>query len=216
MLLSDQLQLISVTEQGRAGNGPSRYPAADASGELIVFHSEADDLVPGDTNGVSDVFLRDLALGQTTRLTDAEQASANPALDFSGETLLYDQGTPTGQRQVFGQALDDTSTSERLSLQTDTQGHPVDAHHPAISADGRFVAYLEQTASAEDGACRVHFYDRTTDVYHRQRCPEELATASELARPMFSPSGDAVLWMLPGQAQPVSTPNVIFSQEEGG
>lgn len=64
-LLSQQIRLITVCENGQAGNGASGYPTADASGELIVFHSEADDLVKGDSNGVSDIFLHDFALGIT-------------------------------------------------------------------------------------------------------------------------------------------------------
>ncbi|MCF7978991.1 MAG: right-handed parallel beta-helix repeat-containing protein, partial [Chromatiaceae bacterium] len=73
-LLSHQRTLISATEHGQAGNGLSRYPGADASGELIVFHSEASDLVLGDYNQVSDIFVRDLALDLTSRLSQGEQA----------------------------------------------------------------------------------------------------------------------------------------------
>ena len=43
-MASDTLDLVSRTAEGRAGRGASRHPAADASGEWILFQSEADDL----------------------------------------------------------------------------------------------------------------------------------------------------------------------------
>jgi hypothetical protein len=52
--------------------------------------------VPDDDNQVSDIFLRDLALAHTSRMTRGEQASANPAIDAWGATLLYDQGNSEG------------------------------------------------------------------------------------------------------------------------
>ncbi|NEX16856.1 MAG: hypothetical protein C1943_09565 [Halochromatium sp.] len=214
--LTQQLALISAGDNGHAGNGPSRYPAADASGELIVFHSEANNLLPSDTNGVSDLFLRDLALGQTSRLTDAEQASANPALDESAATLVYDQRTLAGPRQVFAQALAEGAAVELLSFATTADGARLDNHHPALSADGRFLVYLEETVTAGEGVtqhggqrCQLHLYERSTQRYHLQPCPAALAEASDQARLSFSPNGEAILCSLPGQAQPLSLPNPL-------
>ncbi|WP_322829787.1 TolB family protein, partial [Lamprobacter modestohalophilus] len=144
-LLSEQLSLISSTEQGQAGNGPSRYPAADASGELIVFHSEADDLVAGDTNQVSDIFLHDWALGSTERLTDAEGASAHPGIDARGSDVVYDQQGADGQRIIRSSHVMGVGEGAILSLAAGDSDSPLDNHHPAISADGRFIAYLEQS-----------------------------------------------------------------------
>ncbi|MCF8017330.1 MAG: right-handed parallel beta-helix repeat-containing protein [Chromatiaceae bacterium] len=208
-LLSDQLQLISANAQGQAGNGPSHYPAADATGELIVFHSEAGDLVPSDHNGVSDLFLHDLAHGQTTRLTDAEEASAHPTIDAQGTILVYDQRTQEGPRQVLGQALADGAVTEVLSLPATGDGAKIDNHHPAISADGRFVVYLEQDVSGAAVACHVHLYDRASQVYHRQPCPTALAESSEFARPRFSDESDQILWFLPAPAQPIMLRNPL-------
>ncbi|MEA1053638.1 hypothetical protein U5801_28095 [Lamprobacter modestohalophilus] len=208
-LLSEQLSLISATPAGAAGNGASRYPASDSQGQLIVFHSDASDLVLDDSNQVSDIFLHDLALKQTTRLSQGEQASANPALDASGQTLLYDQAVSDHARQVLGQSLASASAPEVLSLPSNDTGLPLDSHHPAISADGRYVAYLEAVETEPASSCQVHLFDRDTAVYHRQPCPDALAGAPEQARPMFSPNGDELLWTVPGQAEPLRLPNVL-------
>jgi Tol biopolymer transport system component len=49
----------SVSSTGAQGNGPSRFPAVNADGRYVVFGSLAANLVPGDTNGGADVFIRD-------------------------------------------------------------------------------------------------------------------------------------------------------------
>ncbi|MCF8002622.1 MAG: DUF1566 domain-containing protein [Chromatiaceae bacterium] len=210
-LLSEQLSLISCTPAGQAGNGASRYPGADASGELIVFHSDADDLVPDDNNQVSDLFLHDLALAQTSRLTLSEYPSANPALDASGLSVLYDQGSELGNRQVFCKALAGGEAAQVLSLAQSPQGEPLDNHHPAISADGRFIAYLEQTRSeiGETPECQVHLYDRDTEVYHRQACPDALASEEASLRGVFSEDAQSLDWYLPGVAEPIRLSNPL-------
>lgn len=197
-LVSDELSLVSGTEQGVAGDGASRYPAVDASGEIIAFESEATNLVAGDCNDTADIFVHDLALRQTVRLTGGQFEAAHPTMTADGTTILYDRATQSGRRRVLisgnGEAL------EQISLD-DAHGRPVDSHHPAISADGRFLAYLENVGNR--GECWVHFYDRTTGVYHRQKCPGFLASNRELARPRFTGEGVRVLWDVPssrGQA----------------
>lgn len=214
-LFSEQLSLISRTQNGFAGNGASRYPAADASGELIVFESQADNLVAGDTNGVSDIFLHDLALGHTERLTDATHASAHPGIDAGGTDVVYDQQAASGRRTIQSANLVDLTKRDRLSLDEESNSDSLDNsvsldnHHPAISGDGRFIAYLEEQAGREEAVCQVHLYDRRTEVYHRQPCPQALAAANESSRPMFNLAADTLLWHLPGQAQPVRLVNPL-------
>ena len=52
--------LISVNQAGIGGDGDSVPAAISANGRFVLFESGADDLVAGDTNGVTDVFLRDV------------------------------------------------------------------------------------------------------------------------------------------------------------
>jgi hypothetical protein len=214
-LISNQLTLISAAAHGQAGNGPSGYAAADASGELIIFQSDADDLVAHDNNGVTDLFLHDLGVGQNIRLTAATQASAHAALDASGLTLVYDQRIADGSRQVLGQAILGNEAPELLSLLQTKLGTRLDNHHPAISSDGRFIAYLEEAVwglaadADETRRCQVHLYDRATQVYHRQPCPAPLADAHEIARPVFTADGTQLLWYLPAQADPIALANPL-------
>ena len=210
-LFSETITLLSRTPRGTAGNGPSRYPAADASGELVVFQSDADDLVAGDTNGVTDIFLHDVPFGETIRVTAAAvAASEHPALDAAGEDLLYDQRDADGQRQVLLDGLWDGGVAESVSLIEDGAGLLLDNHHPAISADGRYVAYLEARADGLEPTCQVHVYDRDTALYRRTPCPEELAAEPEGGRAHFSADDSELWWNLSGMEAPVIVPNPLI------
>jgi hypothetical protein len=60
---------VSVSSQEVEGNGGSWACTVSEDGNLFTFVSEASNLVPGDTNGEWDVFLRNRSAGTTTRLS---------------------------------------------------------------------------------------------------------------------------------------------------
>ncbi|MFN0008730.1 MAG: TolB family protein [Planctomycetota bacterium] len=74
-------ELASVDSSEVQGNGPSGYPMGptmSADGRYVAFESDASNLVAGDTNGGSDIFLRDRQLGTTVRVsTDSSAAQGN-------------------------------------------------------------------------------------------------------------------------------------------
>lgn len=58
----------SVSSRGQGGNGASRYPAVSADGRFVAFDSDADNLVPGDDNRLSDIFVYDRKKAATVRV----------------------------------------------------------------------------------------------------------------------------------------------------
>jgi len=88
---------VDVTPTGGLGNGMSVAAGISADGRYVLFHSLADNLVAGDTNGVPwllfglDAFMRDVAMGTTTRVslstTDLEADKDNWALALSADGL---------------------------------------------------------------------------------------------------------------------------------
>ncbi len=68
--------LVSVTSAGSSGAGASYYPFISSDGRFVMFQSHAADILPNDTNGRWDVFVRDLQTG-TTKLVSVAPASAN-------------------------------------------------------------------------------------------------------------------------------------------
>ena len=86
---------VSVDGAGAQLNGGSFLPVFSPDGSKIAFYSDATNLVAGDTNGLSDIFIKDLATGAVTRVSvDANGAQAN-AVTFH---LVF---SPDGSRIVF-------------------------------------------------------------------------------------------------------------------
>ncbi len=87
--------LVSVSATGDRANGDSKRPSISADGRFIAFSSEASNLVPGDTNNRSDIFVRDLQANIVTRVSgDAAGDIANgisllPALSNNGKRVAF-------------------------------------------------------------------------------------------------------------------------------
>ncbi|MEZ4593826.1 MAG: hypothetical protein R3D55_22170 [Chloroflexota bacterium] len=64
-----ELQLISQTANGEWANSGSTHPRLSADGRFITFASEASNLVPNDTNAVSDIFRYDTVTGEMIRVS---------------------------------------------------------------------------------------------------------------------------------------------------
>ena len=69
---------ISVASSGAQADSHSLLPAIDGAGRIVVFYSDATNLVSGDTNNARDVFARDRQAGTTVRVSvDSGGAQAN-------------------------------------------------------------------------------------------------------------------------------------------
>jgi Tol biopolymer transport system component len=98
-LLTDTTELINVSsggEQGTLGSNSFASPAISADGSVVAFYSDAGNLVPNDTNGVADVFLRDRLARTTTRVnvgTDGTQthddSDAGLAMSSDGRLIVF-------------------------------------------------------------------------------------------------------------------------------
>ncbi|WP_404286112.1 hypothetical protein ACD578_14750 [Microvirga sp. RSM25] len=94
-LTTGAVTLVTNTADGTQGNGRSYDARFSADGHFVVFTSEASNLVADDTNGVSDVFLKDLTTGAITRLSTAANGAQT---DFDSYTPLF---SPDGRSVVF-------------------------------------------------------------------------------------------------------------------
>src|SRR3989442_1497918 len=105
---------VSVTSGGTEGNGASLGSALSADGRFVAFQSDATNLAPGDTNGATDVFVRDRQTGMTERVsvasdgTQANNASSYPALSADGRFVAFQSdatnlvaGDTNGATDVF-------------------------------------------------------------------------------------------------------------------
>ncbi|OGN95379.1 MAG: hypothetical protein A2Z71_01585, partial [Chloroflexi bacterium RBG_13_50_21] len=67
--------MVSITSDGMPGNSYSEYPCISADGHHVAFYSESSNLVYGDTNGASDIFVHDLMTHETSRISLASNGS---------------------------------------------------------------------------------------------------------------------------------------------
>jgi Tol biopolymer transport system component len=93
----DVTERVSVKSDETFGNfQPNIWSGISGDGRYVVFASEASDLVPGDTNGTSDIFLRDRLLGTldlVSRTHDDKQTAPPPGGSASSHTAdLSDDG----------------------------------------------------------------------------------------------------------------------------
>src|SRR5438132_6669560 len=86
---------VSVAGNGAQANAASANPAISADGRFVAFQSDANNLVPGDSNGVTDVFVHDRVTGITTlesvstARVQGNAASAYPLLSADGRYVTF-------------------------------------------------------------------------------------------------------------------------------
>jgi Tol biopolymer transport system component len=174
-------ELVSVNMSGTTSVGGSRHPSISADGRFVAFESGSSDLVPGDTNGKADVFVRDRFLGITTRVSvDSSGAqvfghSRTPVISadgrfvaFTSEALTLVPNDTNGKIDVFEHDML-TGATRRVSV--DSSGHEANGSTllgllPAISGDGRYVAFDSDASNLvpgdTNGATDAFVHDRLT------------------------------------------------------
>jgi Tol biopolymer transport system component len=143
---------VSVDDLGGDANGGSDQPSISADGRYVAFSSTASDLTPGPADAMSDIFVRDRALGTTTRVTVdlAGGAPNGPSYSSSvsdgGRYVAFSSWADDLVRHDAEGASDvyvrDVSAGTTRLVSADLSGHGETwAHAPSISADGRYVAF---------------------------------------------------------------------------
>lgn len=82
-------QRVSVSSDGEQGNYGSYQPSMSADGRYVAFASGASNLVEGATNNQYDIFVRDLLLGTTQRVSVG--ANGEQGNNYSSEPLVSRQ-----------------------------------------------------------------------------------------------------------------------------
>jgi Tol biopolymer transport system component len=168
---------VSVNSQGaQAAAGGGASPAISADGRFVAFVSASSDLVPGDTNGVADVFVHDRTTGATERVSvgsagrQANRLSRLPAISADGRFVAFESaatnlvaGDNNGAVDVFVRDRQ-TGTTERVSVDAAGQEGNGASDSAAISADGRIVAFESAASNLVAGDA-----DAAEDVFVRDR-----------------------------------------------
>jgi Tol biopolymer transport system component len=165
---------LSVGLTGEQSNFDSVRPAISGNGRFVAFQSGASNLVPGDTNGASEVFMRDRLAGVIHRVAlgpDGRQAnddSSQAAITPNGRWVAFTStasnlvaGDTNGKADVFVRDLVNGVT-RRVSVGAgDEQGNG-ESFSPSISANGSTVAFASAASNLVPGDT-----DRGEDVFVR-------------------------------------------------
>lgn len=144
---------VSVSSARAQGNSASFQPAISGDGRFVTFASTATNLVSGDTNAVSDVFVHDLNKRTTTRASvsvagaQGNNASSNPSITRFGTKIAFESSASNLVAGADTNRTDDvfvaspTRVLSRASQSSAGVGGDVSSRDAQISANGLFVAF---------------------------------------------------------------------------
>jgi Ca2+-binding RTX toxin-like protein len=130
-LVTGELTLASVAEDGTKGDRNSRVPDLSPDGSLVAFYSEASTLGEGDTDTVNDVFVRDLVTGELQLASTAEDGTKGDNGSF--EPSLSADGT----RVAFSSSATNLGEGDTDPLIDVYVKGPAAAVEPAPTCEGR-------------------------------------------------------------------------------
>jgi WD40-like Beta Propeller Repeat len=182
-LVNGRTLLVSVNTNGLAGSRDSSGSSITPDGRYVAFLSRATDLVPNDTNGIPDVFVRDLqtsntvlvSVGALSASASAQPAIISPDISADGRYVLF---TSVGTNLVPG-----VQTTNEIYLRDLIAGTTAWASSAAtqavwnafgnsksasfnyiLSRDGRFVSYQASPFTANGTAGIILRYDALTSL----------------------------------------------------
>jgi Tol biopolymer transport system component len=168
---------VSLHSDGTEGPGDDGYPSITPDGRLIAFSGDSS-LEPGGLEFNRSVFVHDRQTGETTRVS--VRSSGAQVSGFSGEGVISADGRyvafdsyarnlvphdTNGGQDVF---LHDLQTGKTTRLGVSSYGRQASrgsqSAAPAISVDGRFVAFLSNAKNLVTGDT-----NHVTDIFVRDR-----------------------------------------------
>ncbi|MFN8138726.1 MAG: hypothetical protein U0R49_02890 [Fimbriimonadales bacterium] len=163
---------VSVGANGIQSNGASVLEAISGDERFVSFYSEGTNLVPGDSNGVGDVFVRDLLSNSTERISigqdgvEADAGSDHSCISENGRYIAFrSRGTNLVDGDTNG--WDDIFMRDRLRgvtirVSESSRGEQANLYsgRPSITSDGRYVCFQSYASNLVDGDT-----NRTQDVF---------------------------------------------------
>jgi Tol biopolymer transport system component len=197
----------SVASAGTQANDDVFTLSLSANGRFAAFGSYATNLVAGDTNAVIDVFVRDRDTAATERVsvatagTQANAESFSPAISSDGQFVAFQSDATNLVLIDTNNKIDIfvhnrlTGSTERVSVASDGTQANGDSISPAISSDGRFVAFASEASNLVAGDTNnradIFLHDRQNDTTERIVGPAEFNTAGGtiIVAPAIGPDG---------------------------
>jgi Tol biopolymer transport system component len=178
--ITERVSVSSAGVQGTSDSGAWGRPAISADSRFVAFESFSNNLVSGDTNNASDIFLRDRVMGTTARVSvssggnQASGFSFQPTISSDGRYVAFESDAPDLVSPDANNANDifvrdrQTGTTTRVSVRSDGTEANGPSYQPAISANGRYVAFYSEATNLVSGDGNgfrdIFVRDRDTDA----------------------------------------------------
>ena len=182
---------VSVDSLDNEAGAGSQSPAISADGRYVAFSSYAANLVPGDTNDVRDIFIRDTCVGvppgctpATIRIsvnsaeTESDGDSYWPSISADGRFVAFQSdasnlvASDTNNASdvfvhdtCFGAGTGCMPQTIRVSLADDGSEANGYSYTPSISGDGRFMAFVSDASNLVANDANV-----VSDIFVRDTC----------------------------------------------
>jgi len=149
---SGSLQLVSVNSEGTPANKYSESAQISGDGNYVVFESQANNLDADAQPYRTQVYLRDLAAGTTTRLSPAEDNAYEPSISYDGSVVAFgvshwnDEGK--FESDIYRYAAQEpglTKLTTRIGEYLGS-GEYKEHNRPVVSADGSRIVFSSQAA----------------------------------------------------------------------
>ncbi|MCC2653770.1 MAG: hypothetical protein K0Q60_3936 [Microvirga sp.] len=191
-IVVSNIRRVSITPSGENPDNGSLNPSLSADGTRIAFRSPATNYLPGDADGLSDLYVKDLITGAVVRgdtASDGSQSNAPPeefpslsangnrlAFGSAGSNLVPDDNN--GTVDVFVKDLASGHTMRASTAADGTEANDVSSAG-SLSADGHIVAFWSAATNLVPGDT-----NNAIDVFVKNLDTGAIALASSNAHRM--------------------------------
>lgn len=208
--------LVSASTNGGVGDGESRSAVMTPDGRCVAFVSAATNLVAGDTNGIPDVFVRDLQAGVTVLASvgataiSGRRASESPDITPDGRYVaFFSNATNLGAdvsnaqdiyvRDLVAGATTWASSGVAAAAAGVLNASSLICYNHAISTNGSFVTYEVSPASSSSPpypglVLRYNVDTGTTDLVHTNAAIQP-AAGLDIRNLAITPDGQKVVFV---------------------
>lgn len=194
-MVDNKTLLVSQSLTGKPSDGDASDPEISADGRYVAFSSSSTDIVSDDSNGIADVFVRDMWQGSTQRVNvsssgaQADGRSYELSMSSDGRYVAFDSEATTlregNHQKVLHTFIHDRQHGITQSLSY-TQGHQAIANgyseSAQLSGDGRQVVeytyatnLFGENSLPDDGQLVIRWVDSG------EVAPVSVSTAGEFA-----------------------------------
>jgi Tol biopolymer transport system component len=198
-------ELVSLGLGGALPNDESSVGGISDDGRCVAFVTGSSNMVPGDTNGIDDVFVRDRQTGVTERVTlssSGQQANVTLGYDVTahmspdGRYVAFVHGAnnlvagdSNGTADVFVRDRQ-TGTTERISVDSAGNESNGESLNPVISRGGRYVFFVSAATNLVVGDSNGNW-----DIFVRDRHAGRTERVSLSSWGAEANNGASYLWV---------------------